>query len=728
MSHRTPGAAKIVAPLGVMLLLAALGGGTGPLSVRAAWAVTTAIWEEDSLADFTSGKPKHISLRAKGALTLAPVSRPVAGISALYVWDIASDAKGNLYVGTGDKGVVFKVTPAGETSQFYRSPELHVLSLAVDAGNNVYVGTSPRGIIFRVTPEGKATIFYNAEQAYIWAMAFDAKGGLIVATGKRGSILRIDPNGKARALYKSPQAHILSMVIGPKGDIFAGSAPDGIVYRIKPNGAASVLYDAREPEVHSLALDGKGRLYLGTASGGRPAYGGPPSRPKTSTVRSVAPRSTSPSLSRSRSSASRGNAVYRVHLDTLMTKCVLSLKSGSVLSLATGPQKRLYIGTGDSGRLHRLGADDQPELVLDLPQKQILSLAHPGRSLWLGTGNGGSVQRLSSVHAARGTYVSSVHDTSLVSRWGRIAWKSSQPKGTRLSLATRTGNTAKPDNTWSPWSKELADPRGSQIQSPSGRFIQYRATLTTPDPKLTPILRSVSVAYLTQNLPPEITAVNADGAKPAGKSPRRTRPRVGVPSRPTTLSRSSTPKTAAHSTVLKLSWVAKDPNGDQLVYALHYKDAEETVWKKLKAELKTTNHAWDTESVPDGKYQIRVTVSDSPDNPPGTCHAHKKISEKFVVDNTRPTILNLKQAPDPKKRFVVSGLARDNLSNIQKIEYAVDAGKWVPIFPRDRIFDATEETFSIRTGPLSAGEHTLVIRATDARRNVGTGKVVLQVK
>src|SRR3984893_5068748 len=43
-----------------------------------------------------------------------------------YIWDLAFDASGNLFVATGDHGEIFRVTPKGEHSVFFKSDEAHI--------------------------------------------------------------------------------------------------------------------------------------------------------------------------------------------------------------------------------------------------------------------------------------------------------------------------------------------------------------------------------------------------------------------------------------------------------------------------------------------------------------------------------------------------------------------------------------------------------------------------
>jgi len=93
---------------------------------------------------------------------------------------------------------------------------------------------------------------------------------------------------------------------------------------------------------------------------------------------------------------------------------------------------------------------------------------------------------------ATGTYESRIFDAGSLATWGEINKNVTLPQGTQITLATRTGNTPNPDSSWSGWSSEIS---GSSIDSPNGRYLQYRATFSTSDSEKTPLLNSVEIYY-----------------------------------------------------------------------------------------------------------------------------------------------------------------------------------------------------------------------------------------
>ena len=98
-----------------------------------------------------------------------------------YIWDLALDDSGNLYVATGDKGEIFRVTPKGEHSVFFKSDETHIRALALDAKGNLIAGSDGSGLIYRISPKGEGFVVYSAPKKEITALALDSAGNIYAA-------------------------------------------------------------------------------------------------------------------------------------------------------------------------------------------------------------------------------------------------------------------------------------------------------------------------------------------------------------------------------------------------------------------------------------------------------------------------------------------------------------------------------------------------------------------
>lgn len=90
---------------------------------------------------------------------------------------------------------------------------------------------------------------------------------------------------------------------------------------------------------------------------------------------------------------------------------------------------------------------------------------------------------------ASGTFTSSVLDAGAAVAWGEATWTADLPAGT--SILIETSSSIDGEN-WSGWSVATD---GGLVASPAGRYLRYRATLTTSDPTVTPTLRSIRLAW-----------------------------------------------------------------------------------------------------------------------------------------------------------------------------------------------------------------------------------------
>jgi hypothetical protein len=171
-------------------------------------------------------------------------------------------------------------------------------------------------------------------------------------------------------------------------------------------------------------------------------------------------------------------------------------------------------------------------------------------------------------------------------------------------------------------------------------------------------------------------------------------------------------------------WKADDDNNDELSYDVSYRREGDTAWRSLKTDLRDTLLVWDTSSVPNGTYVMKVLASDRRSNPADAAQAGELESSSFEIDNVAPTV-QIGTLRRDGTRFLVPAEVRDTDSAVTKVEYSLDAQRWQTAFPRDGILDARQETFELRLEPDAAGR-TLVIRATDALGNVGTGQVQIR--
>ena len=141
------------------------------------------------------------------------------------------------------------------------------------------------------------------------------------------------------------------------------------------------------------------------------------------------------------------------------------------------------------------------------------------------------------------------------------------------------------------------------------------------------------------------------------------------------------------------------------------------MWHALRSGLRGTVFAWDTSSVPDGAYRVRVTASDAPSNASGVALLNARESPIFDVDNTAPSI-DVGALRTVGDQAVLPFTVRDSQSPIQRVEISAGDDTWRVVYPTDGIPDGLVETFEVVLDDPAAG--TTIIRATDALRNIVT--------
>jgi len=149
-----------------------------------------------------------------------------------------------------------------------------------------------------------------------------------------------------------------------------------------------------------------------------------------------------------------------------------------------------------------------------------------------------------------------------------------------------------------------------------------------------------------------------------------------------------------------------------------YRREGETAWKVLKRGLADPILVWDTTSVPDGTYFIKVAASDAPSNSPGTSLVGELESASFDIDNTPPRI-EVQPAARAGARTTINFVVSDNQSSVQRVEYSLDASRWRVIYPKDGIPDSRREEFEVSLDETEAAR-SVILRATDAMNNVAT--------
>ena len=156
---------------------------------------------------------------------------------------------------------------------------------------------------------------------------------------------------------------------------------------------------------------------------------------------------------------------------------------------------------------------------------------------------------------------------------------------------------------------------------------------------------------------------------------------------------------------------------------MSFKKEGHTEWRDaLKPdEILTKNELeWDTGTLPEGKYKVRIEASDELANPPEQVQKHTLESDVILVDNTAPHIDQLTLAGRRLQAHVIDGT-----SPIARVELTIDGKQdWRPLGAADGVFDTLDEHVNSDVSSLvPPGSHIVVVRAFDTAGNSVTRDV-----
>jgi len=702
------------------------------------------VWEISSRTELLKGEARGVSVTDAGALMLAPRFANVFNTDQAYVWSSAGDTAGNVYLGTGHDGRIYRVAPDGRGTLFFDSTELDITALAVGRDGALFAGTSPDGKVYRITPDGRGDVYFDPPDKYIWSLAVMPDGALAIGTGDNGKLYRVraaGANAENSLLISTNQTHVISLVVSKQGDLLAGTDPGGLVLRISPEGKAFALFDASLREVHALAPAADGSIYALALSEGASTTR-TPATSATSTTEAQATTVTvgltgadetaaqtpgqpqTPARSRNDLSSAR-SVVFRIQPDG-GTDVLWSSTLVTAFAVVAAPQGGVLIGTSDKGRIYHVTDDGRDTLLLQSSEGQISSFVVRGADVYAASSNQGKLFRFGREIVTDGSYESPVRDARLVATWGRIWWRGRGP----IELQTRSGNSERPDATWSDWSAAYRDANGSQVVSPKARFIQWRANFRAAA-GAEPRLDDVSLAYLPRNVAPEVLAITT---LPPGVG---LQPGIQVPPDPNIESSGldptlfgvvaqMPPRRLYQRGARSLQWQAEDRNGDTLEYAVYYRALNENTFRLLKEKLRESFYTVDGASLADGRYVFRIVATDAPDNPEGQALTGERISEPIEIDTTPPAIRAIGQPVVTGDRVRATLDAEDITSRIRRAEVSIDGGAWHGVFPEDGIADSSRERYVLDLAVTGNGEHAIALRAFDSSGNVGSTSLTVR--
>lgn len=642
-----------------------------------------------------------------------------------YAWAIQQTPDGNLYVATGPSGKIFEVKPDGSKSVLLDSDENNILSLVSDGKDLLYAGSDPNGLVYRINRKTREVfVLYDAPETEVSALALDAKGNLYAGTAEASEKHPAAPGQEEGSKEKTGR---------PEG---TGGVP--IPSQPPENPKPPALPDPNPGEPNpipkgNLLVDGWQKLLnleepgddSPTPPGGQPPGPGKhPAPAKPTPVNAANPNVSGPApepIEFGKPKA-EGNAIYRIDTEGFVRE--MFRQPAMVLSIVER-NGVLLVGTGSEGLVYQVDPAAEETVVLaKVDPKQVLSMlsASDGRIL-LGLANVGGLASMSSGFASEGTYTSPVLDAAQISRFGKMHLQGSLPKDAGLMISTRSGNVQEPEKSgWSKWSEPAPAASFLQVTSPSARFMQYRLTFSSKTGAESAVVDEVDVAYQLPNLAPAIKAIKVGSENKLGSALAVGLEALGG------AGANPAAKAAARSTIETITWEAEDGNGDVLVYSVYFRSGAKAPWILLKEKLNESSFTWDTRTVADGRYEIKVVASDAGANVVGQGRSGSRVSDPIKVDNTPPAIGDIKTSSKGTSAHIQATVV-DRTGTVASLEYSVDSNSdWQAVLASDNIFDGPEETVDFTIAKLTPGAHQVTLRAADAKGNQAYETVLVNIE
>lgn len=707
-----------------------------------AFAVNSKITRHSSASQMLSGEIENVIVDSQGTITLARSSKELDLNDLLKdVWTInclTSDSKGNLYIGTSPNGKIIKYTKGKAHVIYEPAPPKdadpldivneHIFAMTIDAGNRLIAAVSgPNCRLVRFEKNNPKTLYEPEDTNYILSLATDQIGNIFIGTGPEGKIYRLDTFGKNPTLvYDCQDNNILSLAVDADGFVYAGSDERGLVYKInQAANKASVLYDTDQEEITALMFDENNNLYAAAtsalaaanqkrfksiaagSSAGRsesnsdngPAKGSTDTNLKTPNTKPEKTKDTQKQQQVKRGKRPDSSShIYRIDPQGFVTDI---FNEAAVFFAIAQENNSILLGTGNNAELFSIDPETEIKSIAyqNDTSAQITAVTVFNDKVYLGTANPAKLIELSTNLAEEGIYTSEPIDAQQPSQWGKLQIDASVPEACTILLSARSGNVKDPnDPTFSDWTEPVEIIGPTQLDCPVARYCQYKLTLQTSDDSQTPAIGEIAIPHVIPNLPPKVAEVKTSISK--DKDPQQ----------------------------MTVNYVTNDHNNDDLSYTIELRKIGRQKWIKLKDNHTDNNFQWNTLTVEDGEYEIRVTADDKLSNTPATKLSASRISDPFIVDNSAPEVITQQIMVVGDTATLNLGIS-DWLTIIGNISYTVDGSEeWTSAIPDDFVYDTTSEDFTIEINKLEDGEHIIAVRMKDDIGNTAYKTYVVQIQ
>lgn len=657
-------------------------------------------WDWPRAESFTDMQWENAGVDADGRLIAGPEGHDIGLEGAEVSWTVISDGDEGFFVGTGHGGKIYHVDRHHEV-RLYASLEVgEVFSLLLMPDGELLAGGAPEGHLYRIDPQGRFKQLGTVPGGYIWAME-EVGQEVFLACGSPAAVYRLDANNHLTPAAELPAQNALDLLATDDGRLLVGTQGPGLVFRWDPSASQApwALCEVEQDEVRQLLHGPAGDVYLLALA----------SQEESAVPESMAPgvQPRLPEMMRPMPGLLEAgpdkSALYKLADDGRCDR----FWSGQleVMTVAYSERWGWLAGgtledTETESRLYGLEAFGGHHEVARWTGGDILAIADlSGGDLAVAQTRPGGVRVLAARGREAAVAMSPALDAGRPVQWGRLRHRAQG----KVRFAVRGGNRSLPDGSWTDWSPWFAGD-DEAIHQPRTRFLQWKAEL--PRGKMgkeVPGVTKVSVSALPQNAAPaiqrltieNITAVSIGGLHEGSENVTQKLEnglRVEFGRKSQINRQAGLDRSAFTRPVRVLTWQGLDPDEDRLVYTLEYRRAEGGVWRTIVEETQEALGSWDTSNVPDGEYELRLTVSDHKDNPLGAGLKASRGVGPVTVDNTAPMLDAWRVEPVPggaRLRFTVE----DRRNALAEAWLILPNNERSPLRPQDGICDSRKESF-----------------------------------
>ena len=204
-----------------------------------------------------------------------------------YILALAQSSDGSLYIGPGGGGTVYRLNATqlqsaktggadadsaavSKPETFFKTNADHVMALLLDPQNNLYVGTGNDGVLYKVTPSGTSSVLYDAKENAISGLAMTPNGTLYAVTGPKGVLYKITPEGETTVAYDRAPAFYTAIRTAPDGTLYASTV--NALYHVFPSPTDPTqtivlpLDNPKDVDFLTLAVQPNGAIVAGTGN------------------------------------------------------------------------------------------------------------------------------------------------------------------------------------------------------------------------------------------------------------------------------------------------------------------------------------------------------------------------------------------------------------------------------------------------------------------------------